>query len=460
MHDLTQGSIPRHIIRMAIPMAIGMIFQTLYYLVDLYFVGRLGDVALAGVSAAGNVQYIVMALTQVLGVGTMVLIAHAAGRKDAADGNLVFNQSLTLSAIAAVIVFVGGYAFGDAYLRTLAADEATFEAGRAYLHWFLPALGLQFALISIGSALRGTGVAKPTMVVQVLTVVLNAVLAPVLIAGWGTGHPMGVAGAALASTIAVIVAVAVLLAYFVKLEHFVGLDRALLRPHLATWKRMLRIGLPAGGEFALLFVNVGINYAIIGRFGSAAQAGFGVGQRMMQAIFLPAMAIAFAAAPIAGQNLAAGKPERAKQTFYDAVRIGSVLMALLTLFAHWRPEWLISGFTDDPAAREVAVMFLRIISWNFVAAGILFTCSGMFQAMGNTVPSILSSAARLVIFAVPALWIAAQPHFQLHWVWYVSVAASTLQTAFTLWLLSREARKRLAPRPVAPPSPVPEGAPA
>ncbi len=73
MHDLTQGSIPRHIIRMAIPMAIGMIFQTLYYLVDLYFVGRLGDVALAGVSAAGNVQYIVMALTQVLGVGTMVL---------------------------------------------------------------------------------------------------------------------------------------------------------------------------------------------------------------------------------------------------------------------------------------------------------------------------------------------------------------------------------------------------
>ncbi len=207
MHDLTTGSIPRHIVRMAVPMAIGMVFQTLYYLIDLYFVARLGGAALAGVSAAGNVQFIVMALTQVLGVGTMVLIAHAAGRKDRVDANLVFNQSLLLSAIAAAIVLVGGLLFSGAYLRTLAADGPTLQAGRDYLVWFLPAMALQFALISAGSALRGTGIAKPTMVVQVLTVLLNAILAPVLIAGWGTGRPMGVAGAGLASTIAVAVGV-------------------------------------------------------------------------------------------------------------------------------------------------------------------------------------------------------------------------------------------------------------
>jgi Na+-driven multidrug efflux pump len=98
VNDLTQGSIPRHLVRLAAPMAAGMVFQTLYYLVDLWFVARLGGTALAGVSAAGTLQFIVLGLTQVLGIGTMVLISHAAGRKDRADANLIFNQSLLLAA--------------------------------------------------------------------------------------------------------------------------------------------------------------------------------------------------------------------------------------------------------------------------------------------------------------------------------------------------------------------------
>jgi len=235
-----------------------------------------------------------MALTQVLGVGTMVLIAHAAGRKDSADGNLVYNQSLLLAAIAFVIVLGGGYLLGERYLATLAADAETLENGLSYFRWFLPALALQFALVSMGSALRGTGIAKPAMVVQVLTVVLNALLAPVLIAGWGTGRPMGVAGAGLASTIAVSVAVITTYFYFKYLEHFVGFDAALFRPHFGTWKRLLRIGVPAGGEFGLMFFSMFVIYFIIRDFGAAAQAGFGVGSRMMQAIFLPAMAISSA----------------------------------------------------------------------------------------------------------------------------------------------------------------------
>lgn len=444
MHDLTTGSIPRHIVRMAIPMVIGMVFQTLYYLVDLFFVGRLGDVALAGVSAAGNLQFIVMALTQVLGVGTMVPIAHAAGRKDRADATLIFNQSLLLSAIAGALVVVGGIVFGDAYLTTLAADDATRLAGHDYLRWFLPALGLQFALISVGSALRGTGITKPTMIVQVLTVILNAILSPILIAGWLTGRPMGVAGASLATLISVAVAVVVLLWYFVKLEHFVALETRLLRPHVDTWMRMLRIGVPAGGEFMLLFISIGINYYIVREFGAAAQAGFGVGQRMMQAIFLPAMAISFAAAPIAGQNLAAGLPERVRETFYGAVKIGSVMMLLATIIAHWRPELFATPFTDDPEVIRVAALFLRIISWNFVASGIIFTCSGMFQAMGNTVPTVISSAVRLLLFATSAFWVSHRPGFRLEWLWYASVAATTIHLFFTLWLLQLEASRRIA----------------
>ena len=129
MNDLTEGPISAHLMRIAIPIAIGMLFQTAYYLVDLYFVGGLGDAAIAGLGSAGNVQFLVMAITQVLGVGTMALIAQAAGRKDRADANLIFNQSLVLAAVCAGITLVGGYALSGMYMTRLGADAATSAAG-------------------------------------------------------------------------------------------------------------------------------------------------------------------------------------------------------------------------------------------------------------------------------------------------------------------------------------------
>jgi putative MATE family efflux protein len=446
MHDLTQGSIPRHLFRLAGPMALGMVFQMAYYLVDLFFVGRLGDTALAGVSAAGNLQFIVMAVTQVLGVGTMVLIAHAVGRKDQPDANLVFNQSLALAAIAGASVLLLGYTVGARYVAGLAADAATAKAGAEYMYAFLPAMALQFALVSFGAALRGTGIAKPTMVVQFATVVINAALAPVLIAGWGTGLPLGVAGAGLASSIAVGAGVVMLWMYFVRLEHYVGFDRAMLKPRLETWTRMLRIGVPAGGEFALMFVSMAVIYFLIADFGAAAQAGFGVGQRVMQALFLPVMAIAMSVGPIAGQNMGAKQFARVRESFWHAIKIGSALMLVVTIIARAQPEWLVQWFSEDGAVIATAAEFLSMISLNFVASGIVFTCSGIFQAFGNTVPSIVSSATRLTIFVIPAFIISQRPGFQLRHLWMVSITATTVHALFALWLLRREAfRKGLLP---------------
>jgi len=443
MKDLTNSSIAKNILQMALPIAAGMFFQTLYFLIDLYFVAGLGDAALAGVGAAGNVTFIVFALTQVLGVGTVTLISHAVGRKDPADANLVFNQSLALSASCALLTLLLGFLLGPYYVGTLGSDPATVAAGIQYLHWFLPSLGLQFALVVMGSALRGTGIVQPTMVVQVLTVILNAVLAPVLIAGWGTHHPMGVAGAGLASSIALAAGVVMLGLYFFKLEKYVGFDRKLWRPQLAAWTRLLRIGLPAGAEFALMFVFVAVIYWIIRRFGADAQAGYGIGTRMMQSMFLPAMAVAFAAAPIVGQNYAAGKYPRVRETFALAAVFGGCIMVCLTVFCQWCSAWLIGRFTKEPMALAVGTQYLQVISWNFLASGFVFTCSAVFQGLGNTVPVVLSSASRLLTFVAPALVLASQPHFELIEVWYLSVASVASQAAFSLWLVRREFRKRL-----------------
>jgi putative MATE family efflux protein len=443
MKDLTQGPIYKHIFAMAMPIAIGMLLQTMYYIVDLYFVARLGEAAIAGVSAAGNVMFIVFALVQMVSVGVVALISHAVGRKDKADANHIFNQSVALSAACALVTFVAGYALASPYMELLAADAATRDNGVIYLYWFLPGLGLQFALVAMGSALRGTGIAKPGMVVQMLTVLLNIILAPILIAGWGTGHPMGVAGAALASSLSIAAGVAMMSFYFLKLEHYVSFDSAHWKPQIKTWLRMLNIGLPAGGEFALMSVFMGTVYWIIRDFGPAAQAGFGIGMRITQAIFLPAMAIAFAVPAIAGQNFGAKNSTRVRETFFAAAVSSSILMAVLTLLCQWLGQSLIRFFTSDAEVIRVGNQYLQIVSWNFVAVGLVFTCSGMFQAMGNTWPSLLSTASRLVVFFVIAVWVSKQPGFELHQVWYVSVGTTTLQAVISLLLVRVQLRKRL-----------------
>ncbi len=445
MQDLTTGSIPRHIARMAMPIAMGMLFQTLYLLIDLFFVSRLGDAAIAGVSAAGNVSFIIMALTQVLGIGTTTLIAQAAGRKDRDDANLVFNQSLLLAAVCAGITLTAGYGLSGLYTHGLGADAATARAGDTYLAWYLPGLALQFAIIAMASALRGTGITLPGMVVQMATVVLNAVLAPVLIAGWGTGHPLGVMGAGLATSLAVVGGVVLLWFYFHKLETYVGFDLGKLRVRLDVWRRILAIGLPAGGEFALMFVYITVVYWLIRPFGDAAQAGYGIGSRVMQAVFLPAMAIAFAVAPIAGQNMGARRHDRVRATFRHAALASSVVMLALTLLCQWQPDALVHPFAHGSNAEsmKVAADFLRIIAWNFIASGLIFTCSGIFQALGNTIPSLLSSGSRLLTFVIPGIILSRHPGFALRDLWHLSVATVSVQAITSLWLLRGQYRRRL-----------------
>ena len=445
MKDLTHGSIVSHILTMAPPIVAGMITIMICQLVDLYFVAGLGDAAIAGVAAAGNAGFLINALMQVLGVGTVALIAHAVGRKDRADANLVFNQSVGLSVLFGLLTLVAGSVLARRYMRWVAADEATVEAGTTYLLWFMPALALQFAMQVMASALRATGIVRPSMIVQALAVIINIALAPVLIAGWGTGHAFGVAGAGLASSIAVLIGVLMLWMYFHKLERYVAFDPAQWRPQVRQWKRILNVGLPAGGEFAIIFIWMAVIYYALRDFGAAAQAGFGIGTRVLGLIQMPALAIALAAGPIAGQNFGAGNGARVRETFTKAALIGTAVMIVFTIFAQWKPNWLLGGFASDPETMAVAALFLRLVSLNLVAQGLIFACSSVFQGLGNTTPVLLSSAARLVTYAVPIIWLSTRPGFRIEQVWYLSIATTTLQAGLSLWLLRREFRKRLEP---------------
>lgn len=447
MQDLTSGSVSRHLMKTTSFMLVTMVFQTLYFLIDLYWVGRLGKEAVAAVAIAGNVMFIVLAASQMLGVGTTTLVSHASGRKDRAEALLAFNQSQVLALVSAAVFFGAAMALRGPYARTLAADATTARLAADYLAFFIPALALQFGLVAMGAALRGTGNFKPGMVVQTATVIINMILAPFLIFGWGTGRPLGVAGAALSSLIAIAVGSVWLWFYFLPANAYLKFVKEDWTPRIDVWRRILRVGLPAGADFALMAVYLFVVYAVIKPFGAGAQAGFGIGLRVVQAGFMPVVALGFAVAPVAGQNVGAGLPQRVRDTFQAAIRMAACLMLLFTALAHVAPDAMIRTFSSDPQVIAAGSDYLRIVSWNFVASGIVFVSASMFQAMGNTMPSLVTSFTRIVVVAVPLLLLSRLPGFSLRWVWYLSVVSVTLQMAMNLLLLRREFRLRLgAPR--------------
>ncbi len=443
MQDLTTGSVVRHLLKTASFMLVTMVFQTLYSLVDLYWVGRLGKEAVAAVGISGNLSFVVLAISQMLGVGTTTLVSHAAGRRDKPQALLVFNQSLVLSSLAGVIFFVLAMALRTTYAETVAADALTADLASDYLLWFIPAMALQFGIVAMSAALRGTGNFKPGMVVQSSTVVLNMVLAPFLIFGWGTGHPLGVAGAAISTLVAVAVGSVWLTLYFLPEDSFLRFVPADARPQIGLWGRMLKIGLPAGAEFGMTTIYMLLVYIVSRPFGAAAQAGFGVGLRIVLAGYLPVVALGFSVAPVAGQNFGARRPERVRQTFLMGAALSAVLMAFFAVLCHIAPAAMVRIFSQDAQVVSVGEEYLRVISWGFVATGVVFVASSTFQAIGNTLPSLATSFLRVMIVAIPVILLSRQPGFELRWIWYLSVGAVLLQVVASLWLLWREFELRL-----------------
>jgi putative MATE family efflux protein len=448
MQDLTTGPITRHLLKTTSFMLVTMVFQTLYFLIDLYWVGRLGTEAVAGVAIAGNLTFIVLALTQMLGVGTTTVVSHAAGRRDHPQAILLFNQSQTLAILTGVVFLIVGMVARWPYTRAMSADATTAALAAEYLLWFIPAMALQFALVAMGSALRAIGNFKPGMIVSTTTVIINMILAPFLIFGWGTGRAFGVAGAAISSLVAIVVGIIWLAMYFVPRDAYLRFELSAWPPRFDLWRRMLVIGLPAGFEFAMMAVYLALVYTIARPFGAAAQAGFGIGMRVIQAGFMPVVALGFSVAPVAGQNFGARHAERVKHTFRDAAWMAVGVMAVFAILSHVAPAAMIRVFSRDPAVVAIGTEYLRIISWNYVASGLIFVASSMFQAMGNTLPSLVASGVRIGLVTATAVILARTPGFQLHWLWYLSVAATYVQLALSMWFLRGEFNRRLRWEPV------------
>ena len=444
MQDLTTGSLTGHLLKTTSFMLVSMVFQALYVLVDLFWVGRLGTDAVAAVGISANLSFVVLAISQMLGVGTTTVVSHAAGRKEHVQATYLFNQSQVLSMGAGVIFLAVAMSFRTSYAAALSADATMQRLTEEYLLWFIPAMALQFAIVAMGAALRGTGNFKPGMIVQTASVFVNIVLAPLLIFGWGPFPAMGISGAAVATFVAVVVGVIWISFYFVDRDAYLRFHCSDWKPEFRVWGQMLKIGLPAGVEFGLMGVYMVVVYAISRRFGAAAQAGFGVGFRIVQSVFLPIVALGFAVAPVAGQNFGAKQGDRVRAVFKTAASIAAAFMLPAGIGVYLAAPQLIGIFSSDPEVLQVGVDYLHIVTLNFVASGITFVSASMFQGMGNTLPSLATSFLRIIVGIAPAVVLSGRPEFALTWIWWFTVVSTTLQMALNLVLLQREFRIKLA----------------
>jgi putative MATE family efflux protein len=444
MQDLTTGSVSGHLLKTTSFMLVSMVFQTLYVLVDLFWVGRLGTDAIGAVGLSANLSFIVIAITQVLAVGATTVVSHASGRKDQERAILLFNQSQVLSLVAGILFLAFAMALRHQYATSQAATEGMRIATEQYLVWFIPAMALQFAMVAMGAALRGTGNFKPGMWVQSGTVVVNIILAPFLIFGWGPFPEMGVSGAAVATFVAIVVGVVWISAYFIDAAAYLRFRVDTWTPQFRVWWDMLKIGLPAGAEFALMGIYMAVVYAITKPFGAPAQGGFTIGLRIVQSAFLPVLALGFAVAPVAGQNFAAGKGDRVRAAFKAAAGMAAAGMLVIAIVISLAAALLMRIFTSDPDVIAVGVQYLRIVAITTVASGVTFVTSSMFQALGNTMPSLATSSFRMLGSVIPAIILARMVGFQLSWIWYTSAVAVVVQMMLNLALLRREFRLKLA----------------
>jgi putative MATE family efflux protein len=441
--DLTRDSIAVHLLTMAAPIVISMLVQIAYQLINLYFVSRLGAEATAGVNAAGSIMFAVSALSNVLATGTAVVIAHSIGGKDRARTNLLFNQSIVLSTVCAAITVMIVLLLIRPYMEMMSREADTVDAGIRYVTWASPAYALLFPMVTLSATLRGAGIIQPAVLIFALTIILNAILAPVFIAGWGIGTALGVEGGGLATSVAVAIGLVCMAAYFFHSQRYVSLQRTLLRPQWQQWRRVLAIGWPAGAELLLMFLSTGVVYFAIRDLGASAQAGFGIGWQILQTILLPGMSISSAAGPIAGQSFGARDAARVKDVFWTATLIGSIVMLATTILVQSSPTRIVAWFDTDAQTAATAVLFLQLMSWTFVAQGLVYTCANMFQGLGNTVPSLISATARFVVFAAPAAWASQQAGFQINQIWYLLATSVAVQAALSLWLLRVEFRRKL-----------------
>ena len=440
--DYTTGSIRRAIVILSIPMVLEMMMESLFGVVDMFFVARLGVDALATVALTESILVLVFGVAIGLSIASTAFVARRVGEKDLEGAAVGAVQSIVVGLGISLVVGVAGLLYAPKLLELMGASASVIQTGAAYTRLMLGGSAVIFLLFLMNAILRGAG--DPALSMRVLWIAngINIVLDPCLINGWGPFPKLGVLGAAVATTTGRGVGVALQLFFLLGGYSRVKVHRHQIRIQWDVMWRLLRVSLNGMLQFLISTASWTGLVRICATFGSAPVAGYNIAIRIFLFLLLPAWGMSNAAATLVGQNLGARQPGRAEASVYATAQFTMLYMALAAIALVGFAQPLALFFTRDPAVAEVASTAMR-----FIGAGGVVYAWGMVlvQALNGSGDTRTPTVINFFCYWCLQIPLAYSLANTFHWgpggVFFAVPAAETAMTVASLVVFRRGAWK-------------------
>ncbi len=424
------------LLTMSLPMVASMLVQAFYNIIDSVFVAQVSEDALTAVSLAFPVQNLMIAVATGTGVGVNAILSKSLGEKNLQRADKVANIGVLLAVVSAALFAVLGALFSNFYFSVQTQDPEIVEAGTKYLSVCLIFSFGIFVEIMMERLLQATGRTIYTMFTQGIGAIINIVLDPILIFGWLDFPAMGVMGAAVATVAGQIVAMILGIIFNAKVNKEIHIQ---LKKMVPDWKmigRVYAIGFPS-----ILMVAVGslmnfcMNKILLG-FTSTAAAVFGVYYKLQSFVFMPIFGMNNGMVPIIAYNYGARKKERITKTIKMGVIYAMSLMLVGLILFQTIPDTMLQLFNASQDMMSIGTVALRTISWSFVFAGFCIVCGTVFQALGRSVYSLMTSVARQLLVLLPAAYLLSLSG-NLDLVWWAFPIAELVSLATSILFLRK-----------------------
>jgi len=401
--DLLTGSISKNIISLAMPMVFVMILQTLFNIADTIFVGRISAYAVAAVSMAFAVMFIIIAIGGGIGIGTSSLIARRLGAGDKRGADLAAEHAVFLGLGISLFISVFGLALAKPLFAIMGAGPEILPLVISYIRiLFMGMVFLVMGMVGV-SIFQGEGDTKTPMKIMGFAVILNIILDPIFIFTLG----YGVAGAAIATVLSRGIGTALIWYFLLSNRALIQFDLRSFVYDSKTLRGIISVGFPSMVMHVAMGVGMAVLMKLTSLFGPLAIAAYGIGFRIESVAILPALGIAMAVVTIVGQNVGAGNFDRAKKTVWNASILAGSFALLAAIVILLFPIDTITLFNSDPLVVEYGVSLIRIVSLSLVLAAVGIIVSNGFQGAGNGAIPLFLTIFRLFILIAPLSYLLA-----------------------------------------------------
>jgi putative MATE family efflux protein len=407
--DFTTGSIGRAVFLLSVPMVLEMVMESIFAIVDIFFVAKLGSEAVATVGITESLVTIVYAIGSGLAMATTALVARRTGEKRPDEASKVAFQAILTGVLVSALIAVPGFLWSSDLIRLMGGSPEMQDSLSEYTRIMLGFNGIIIVLFIINSVLRSSGDAAMSLRVLVISNLINIVLDPILIFGLGPIPAMGIAGAAWATVIGRGTGILFQLFLLFRGKRRVKLTLADIRFEPHTIWQIIRISLGGIGQSLIATTSwIGL-VRIIATFGSSVVAGYTIAIRIVIFGLLPSWGISNAASTLVGQNLGAGHPERAERSVWITTKMNVVIMSVIGLVLFLFPDTFIRMFIQDPTVIGPGINALRIISIGFIFYGIGMVMIQAFNGAGDTATPTLAYFICFWLIEIPLAWFLSKP---------------------------------------------------